>query len=72
MCEHARSNRRKEDEERRILTPINEPIVVLLEGLGAISFPLEMNGRNAFGATSGVVVKCHLAQSADGSMEEFL
>jgi hypothetical protein len=43
--------------ESRILTPIDELVVISLEGLGIVSFPLEMCHSHAFGLVSAFAMK---------------
>jgi hypothetical protein len=43
--------------ESRMLTPIDELVVKLLEGLGIVSFPLEMCHSHAFGPVSAIAMK---------------
>ena len=40
----------------RILTSINEPVIVLVVGVGAVSFLLEMHGCNTLGLAIRIVV----------------
>jgi hypothetical protein len=58
------------DYERRLLTPINEPSVVLLEGFGAVSFLMEMDRGDSLGASRSVEIQCDLAYRADSCMEK--
>jgi hypothetical protein len=52
--------------------PIDQPVVILLEGLVAISLPLEMHSGNAFGPAGAIVMKGNLTKRANGRMEQFL
>jgi hypothetical protein len=65
----AKGKRRK---ELKALTPIDEPVVILLECLGAISLPLEMHRGHTFRPAGAVVVKGDLAKRADCRVEQFL
>jgi hypothetical protein len=58
--------------ERRILTPVDEPIIVLLISLCAVSFPLEMHGCDTFGFSGSIVVKRDFTKGADSRVEKLL
>jgi hypothetical protein len=59
-------------ENEQILTPIDEPIVVLVVGLAAVAAAGELNVSDTLGTAVGVVVEVNLAERADGSLEELL
>lgn len=68
---------RKADETRgakgeRLLTAIDESVVVLLECAVAVALLGEKDGSDALGAPGGVVVQRHFAQGPNGRVEEFL
>jgi hypothetical protein len=65
-------NGRWKELKEAILTPIDQPVVILLKGLVAISFPLEMHSGNAFGPAGAVIVKSNIAKRADSRVEQFL
>ena len=56
----------------RILTSVNEPIVVLVVGVAAISFSLEVDRGNAFGLAVRIVMQRNFTQWSDSSAEKFL
>lgn len=58
--------------EKAILTPIDQPVVILLKCLVAISFPLEMHSGHAFGPAGAIIVKSHIAKRANCGVEQFL
>jgi hypothetical protein len=57
------------DDAKRILTAIDESVVVLRVRLGAVSFPLKVNGGNTLGAAGTVVVKGDFFQRTNSRME---
>lgn len=63
---------RLKSKNERILTSINQAVVVLGEGLGSVSGLDEDDGCGAFGAAVGVVVDLAFADGSDGRREEFL
>lgn len=58
--------RRKEVKGEAILTAIDESVVVLLVGLGAVSTPLEMHGSDAFRPASRIIVERDFPKRANG------
>jgi hypothetical protein len=56
----------------RILTPIDEAVVILLICLVAIPFFLENDRGYAFQAAVCIIVQIDLTQRADGSLEKLL
>jgi hypothetical protein len=56
----------------RILTPIDEAVVILLVRLVAIPFFLENDGGHAFGTAICVIVEINLTKRANGSLEKLL
>ena len=57
----------------RIITPIDEAVVILLISLVAIPFFLENDRGNAFrAATICIIVQISLAHTADGSLKKLL
>jgi hypothetical protein len=61
-----------EETSRRILTPIDEPIVVLLISFSPIPSLLEIYSCNSFGPACTIVVERYLLQSSDSGAEQFL
>jgi hypothetical protein len=59
-------------EEHSILTPINEPVVVLLISFLAVGSLVEGDGGNAFGLAVAVVSDDDFPNGADGLGEELL
>jgi hypothetical protein len=70
-CTDARE-KRKDGEERRILTPIDKTVIVLVVSSCAISFLLEVDGGDTLRAPSAVVMKSNIAKWADRGVEELL
>lgn len=66
------TKRRDEGVKGVILTAIDEPVVVLGVRAVAVALFAEEDGGDALGAPGSVVVERHLAQGADGGVEEFL
>lgn len=64
--------KRLKEVKQPILTAIDEPVVVGLVGLGAVTPLLEVDGGDALGATGGVVVESDIAKRADGGVEQVL
>jgi hypothetical protein len=62
----------KTSESRRILTPIDEPIVVLLISFTPIPSLLEIYGCNSFRPACTIVMERYLLQSSDSGAEQFL
>jgi hypothetical protein len=69
-----RSNKETSSKERkwRILTPIDEAVVILLICLVAIPFFLEHDPGYTFGAAIRVILNVDFTQWTDGSLEKFL
>jgi hypothetical protein len=55
-----------------ILTPIDEPVVVLLKRLGAVRSPVEDYGRDALRLAVTVVRQADVADGADRLREQLL
>jgi hypothetical protein len=55
-----------------ILTPIDEPVVVLLERLGAVRSPIEDYGRDALRLAVAVVRETDVTDGADRLREQLL
>jgi hypothetical protein len=62
----------KTSESRRILTPIDEPIVVLLISFTPIPSLLEIYSCNSFRPACTIVMERYLLQSSDSGAEQFL
>ena len=58
--------------KKPILTAVNQPIVVLLEGLGAVAAPLEVHCGNSLRASLSVVVHRDVFEGANSGVEELL
>ncbi len=55
-----------------ILTAVNQPVVVLLEGFGAIAAPLEVHCGNTLRTTLTVVMKGDVLERTNRGVEELL
>ena len=55
-----------------ILTAVNQPVVVLLEGFGAVATPLEVHCGNTLRAALAVVVQGDVLERANRGVEELL
>ena len=55
-----------------ILTAVNQPVVVLLERLGAVTAPREVHCGNALGTTLTIIVQGHVLERANRSGEKLL
>jgi hypothetical protein len=74
VAELASRNKETSSKERkwRILTPIDEAVVILLICLVAIPFFLEHDPGYTFGAATRVILYIDFTQWTDGSLEKFL
>jgi len=55
-----------------ILTSIDESVVILLVGFGAVPFASEMHRGDTFGAPGAVVVQRNILQGSNCRMEQLL
>jgi hypothetical protein len=69
---HREQKDERKQRRRRILTPIDEAVVVLLICLIAVPFLLESDSGQAFGMAVRIVVQVDLAEGTDGGLEKLL
>lgn len=71
-CATRAPNGIRDETSERLLTAIDESVVVLRKSTVPVALLVEDDGGNALGAPRGVVMECHLTQRPDGGVEEFL